>query len=306
MGTRKIAPRVYAILARAKPIAVVFRRGPSKQVLLLTWNTATHVVTPGQWFKGRIYERRCDLSPSGERLIYFAATNKAPLYSWTAISRPPYLTALALWKNGSGWGGGGLFIGEDSIELNHGPLSSVVEDDFTLPSKFRVRPFGSHPGRGEDDPILSTRLIRDGWEHTTAGNAVENKFGSKLWWEFTEHSVWSKTKGNWRLESRLIGMSEKDGPWYVIEHRIFDKAGNLAADLGRSDWADWSISGEALLARDGRLYRIPINSKTGPSDPIEVADLNAMKFEGIEAPEDAKTWGPRCKKRLKSKLRSEE
>ena len=57
----------------------------------------------GQWFKGRIYEKRCDLSPDGTKLIYFAQkintrTLNDPKYSyaWTAISRPPYLTALAL------------------------------------------------------------------------------------------------------------------------------------------------------------------------------------------------------------------
>jgi hypothetical protein len=298
MATGNVPPRLYAILARDKPIAAVFRRGPSNQVLLLTWNTVTHEVRRGQWFKGRIYERRCDLSPSGERLIYFAATNKKPLYSWTAVSRPPYLTALALWKNGSGWGGGGLFTAEDAIELNHGPFASVVEDGFTLPSKFRVRPFGPRPGQGEDDPILCARLTRDGWKHIAAGNTTQHKFGSRLWWEFTEHSVWAKTKGNWQLESRLTGMKERDGPWYVMEHRILDKAGNLAADLGRSDWADWSMSGEILLAREGRLYRIPVNGKAGLADPIEVADLSAMRFEGIEAPAYARTWGTRRKKKL--------
>jgi PAS domain-containing protein len=75
MATRNMAPRLYAILARDKPVAAVFRRGPSKQVLLLTWNTATHEITPGQWFKGRIYERRCDLSPSGERWRFRISTD---------------------------------------------------------------------------------------------------------------------------------------------------------------------------------------------------------------------------------------
>jgi hypothetical protein len=297
MPTNTVSPRLYAILARGKPIAVVFRRGPSKQVLLLTWNTETHEVTPGQWLKGRIYERRGDLSPSGERLIYFAATNKKPLYSWTAISRPPYFTALALWAKGDGWGGGGLFTAENAIELNHGVHQSIVDDDFKLPSKFRVRPFGAHPGWGEDDPIISARLVRDGWTHTTSGNTTQHKFGSKLWWEFTEHSVWAKSKGNWNLEARLIGMMERGGPWYVMEHRILDKAGNVVADFGRSDWSDWSLSGDVLLARDGRLYRIPVNGKTGPTDPIEVADLRSLKFEAIESPPEARTWVPRRKKK---------
>jgi hypothetical protein len=58
----KPSTRLYVLLARKAPIAAVFRRGPSKRVLLLTWNTETHEVRKGQWFKGRIYERRCDIS----------------------------------------------------------------------------------------------------------------------------------------------------------------------------------------------------------------------------------------------------
>src|SRR5689334_23259019 len=92
--------RLYALLARKSPRAVIFRRGPSRQVQLISWNTEKDTFEPGQWFKGRIYERRCDLSPNGDLLIYFAAKHKEPLYSWSAVSRPPYLTALALWRKG--------------------------------------------------------------------------------------------------------------------------------------------------------------------------------------------------------------
>ena len=97
MTAPRASTRLYVLLARKAPIAVVFRRGPSKQVLLLTWNTETDELRQGQWFKGRIYERRCDLSPSGEKLIYFAAKHRGPHGTWTAVSRPPYLTALAMW-----------------------------------------------------------------------------------------------------------------------------------------------------------------------------------------------------------------
>jgi hypothetical protein len=57
----KSAIRLYVILARKSPLGVVFRRGPSNQVLLIKWNTADDSFEYGQWLKGRIYERRCDL-----------------------------------------------------------------------------------------------------------------------------------------------------------------------------------------------------------------------------------------------------
>ena len=82
----KVATRLFAILARETSLAVVLRRGPSKQVQLIQWDRANDRFEYGQWFKGRIYERRCDLSPSGDKLIYFAAKYKKPLFSWTAVS----------------------------------------------------------------------------------------------------------------------------------------------------------------------------------------------------------------------------
>jgi hypothetical protein len=124
---------IYAILARESRVGVVFRRGPSKQVLLLLWHTDTDQFFEGQWFKGRIYERRCDLSPSGKRLIYFAAKYKGPYATWTAVSRPPYLTAVALWPKGDAWGGGGLFAKEKEIMLNHRPAEMNMAEGFHLP-----------------------------------------------------------------------------------------------------------------------------------------------------------------------------
>jgi hypothetical protein len=139
----KSSVRLYAILARKAPLAVVFRRGPSKQVLLVLWHTDTDDFHEGQWLKGRIYERRCDLSPSGKKLIYFAASHKRPFYSWTAISKPPFLTAIALWPKGDGWGGGGLFDSEREILLNHRSNEMSLADGFKLPKGVKVKPLGA-------------------------------------------------------------------------------------------------------------------------------------------------------------------
>lgn len=282
--------RLYAILARRAPFAVVFRRGPSKQVLTLSWNTDSHEIRRGQWFKGRIYERRCDLSPSGEKLIYFAAKHREPLYTWTAVSRPPFLTALAMWPKGDAWGGGGLFENERLIRLNHRAGEMKVADDFHLARKTVIEPFGRRPGWGEDDPIMSARMTRDGWVLRQAGTSRENKYGSKVWFEFPENIVWTKARGGWTLEIRTTGIKERDGPWYIVEHRTLDASGETALSLGRSDWADWSRSGEVLLARDGRLFRIHVDAHRGPGEPIELVDLRGLRFEEVEPPSEALEW----------------
>jgi len=288
--------RLYAILARKAPIGVVFRRGPSKQVLAIHWDTEKHDFRMGQWFKGRIYEHRCDLSPSGEKLIYFAANYRAPFSTWTAISRPPFLTALALWPKGDAWGGGGLFENERTIRLNHLSGEMQLAPDWKLPKSIQVEQLGKFSGRGEDDPIWSTRLLRDGWVLKQPGRYKENKSGSPLWIQFIENTIWRKSHGEWAIEMRLQGIGEREGPWYVMEHQLTDGGGNVVCSMGRSDWADWSRSGEVLFARSGRLYRILLNSKRAPAEPEMLIDLRDLTFEPVEAPQDAKLWsgrGPR-------------
>jgi len=116
----KPAPaRLFVHLAREAPVGVILRRGPTAWVQIILWHTDTDTFEFGQWFHGRIYERACDVSPDGSIFLYGATDYSekiwdAPdssMWQWTAMSRPPYLTALALWsKIDDGYYGGGYFV----------------------------------------------------------------------------------------------------------------------------------------------------------------------------------------------------
>ena len=170
--------RLYALIARERRIGVIFRRGPSNVVRLIRWTLGDDRFEPGQWLKARVHELRCDLSPAGEYLCYFATSYRNPYRAtatisrptWTAISRPPYFTALALWPKGDSWGGGGLFASKVRLRLNHRPEpyhpdteEMALADGFTLPKRFQVEPLWENAGWGEDDPIRLMRMERDGW-----------------------------------------------------------------------------------------------------------------------------------------------
>src|SRR4051812_14054587 len=60
---------LFVIPARDAAVAAILRRRPTKVVQLIRWNTARDTFEQGRWFKGRVYERRCDLSPHGRRLV---------------------------------------------------------------------------------------------------------------------------------------------------------------------------------------------------------------------------------------------
>lgn len=288
--------RLFVILARGAPVGVVFRRGPSKQVLLIKWDTARDHFEYGQWFKGRIYERRCDLSPSGNKLIYFAAKFKGPLYSWTAVSQPPYLTALALWPKGDTGGGGGLFESETVIALNHGPIVVPPAKGLELPTYLKVRPLGMGDGGEGEEAIYHRRLIRDGWILTQESR--ERKRGSP-WITYDPPRIYAKglrlDNGHaLTLEMLIKGIKEQAGPWYVIEYQVVRKDGDVVLNLGRTDWADWDRTGDLLFAKDGRLHRLRPDLGNSVAytleRAVELADLRSLQFEEKAAPDEALRW----------------
>jgi hypothetical protein len=296
---------LYVLLARESSQAIVFRRGPSSQVLLIKWNLDEDTFEFGQWLKGRVYERRCDLSPEGDMLLYFAANWRKPYQSWSAISRPPFFTALALWPKGDAWGGGGRFLSRDCIELNHRQAEMTLADDFNLPNWLCVKPFGDRPGWGEDDPIWSSHLTRDGWTLAASPHSTKDDYGAKVWIEYDPPIRWEKAHPRWPekyiLRMSILGIKERNGPWYITEYSICGENGYTVA-IGRSDWADWSRDGDLLFAQSGCLYRLrPLKGRFGPIEQSkEIADFNDCSFQCVEPPEGVQSWPPaRAKLRRK-------
>jgi len=120
-------------MARDARLAVVIRRGPASWAQLSLWNTETDEFSHGAWFRGRIYEEKCDLSPDGQLFVY-AAFKGARLRSsytdsWTAVSRPPWLHALVLWPMGTTYGGGGRFVENRRLALRG---AGKVHPDYSL------------------------------------------------------------------------------------------------------------------------------------------------------------------------------
>jgi hypothetical protein len=288
--------RIHFIVARKAPLAVVFRRGPTRQVEVLKWDLTTDELTAGQWLKGRIYERRCDLSPSGDFLIYFAAKYETELRTWTAISRPPYLTALALWPKGDAWGGGGLFDGDRRIRLNHRSDEMMQETGFRLAPSMTIVPLGEAPGWGEDNPIHHVRLVRDGWRWVDNGSKAQyHAYESSPWITFEPPTVYRRYVGlpdrPVTLEMSVEGLKERDGSWYIVTYRLLD-GDHAIRDIGRADWADAAPDGSLLLGRDGRLLRLDVGAidDLASREFHEIADLRDHRFEPRTAPPEALTW----------------
>jgi hypothetical protein len=294
--------RLYALQARDGRSAVVFRRGPSKQVCLVRWNLATDALEVGQWFKGRVYERRSDLSPDGALLVYFAARYRGTPSTWTAVSRPPYFTALALWGGLGTWGGGGLFVHGRRLGLNHVEACRTLFQGFALPKGFEVEPVADWAGHGEDDPIEHVRMERDGWRMVSAGQRSDYRREAPARWIFTEPQVYERRQPGagasraavvtLRRELRAIGVTE--GPWLQHDFAVHGPTGELRRFPG-CDWADWHLGGDLLIAISGALFRLPAAAaQSAAQDPLAdarlIADLAELRFVATAAPASARKW----------------
>lgn len=300
--TNQAACRLYAILARDGRSAVVFRRGPSRRVLLLRWWLDSDTIEPGQWLKGRIYERRCDLSPNGDLLIYFAARWSGPIETWTAVSRPPYVTALAFWPKGDAWGGGGLFLGPREIGLNHREGNLGLAEGFKLPRGVKVSRYADYAGYGEDNPIEDVRLARSGWRRIQAAEEVRYGATKGYSWKFDTPEILEAlspkaARGGHpvRLQRVVKAIGKRDGPWYVEDFVLRDEKGNELRRFVDASWADWQANGDLLLASDGKLYRLPRKLTSAASaDPLcgakAIADLSGLTFDPQPAPDWATKW----------------
>jgi hypothetical protein len=118
------------VLARAARVAVVVRRGPAGWAQVLRWDLARPALEPGGCLRGRVYPRRCTLSPDGTLLRYCALTGQpAPWQTYSAISKLPWLTALAAWNTFGTYTSPAIFVpsGVPLPPLFHGQLPHEVQ-----------------------------------------------------------------------------------------------------------------------------------------------------------------------------------
>ena len=260
-------------------VGVVIRRGPSKSVATLLWDRRTDEFKMGQWLKGRIYERRSDLSPDGKHFIYFAMNGKWDSEtegSWTAISRAPFLKAIALYAKGDCWNGGGLWISNGKYWLNEGHLRGehkVLQDTTKV-----IRDPDYDPDEdygGECLGVYYHRLLRDGWKLVERRNMGKRKH---------EDLFEKKIDKSWAL--RKIAHSEIDSPegkgCYWDEHQLIGSDDEQVMSFPHWEWAELDRS-RLVWAEKGKLYAGWMK-KSGLADVRQLHDFTDMAFKLIKAP----------------------
>jgi hypothetical protein len=273
----QIAARLHVLLARDAHTGVVIRRGPSKQVATIGWNRDSDEFTMGQWLKGRIYERRSDLSPDGKHLIYFAMNGKwdsETKGSWTAISLAPYMKAIGLWAKGDCWHGGGLFVDNTKFWLNNGYGHACLKPPPRLKSTATAPPGGVG---SECFGVYFSRLIRDGWR--LQAEPDEAAHAKTCAWVFDKPGP-----AGWALRKRAIAtvdLSHGKGCYYDTHELIRNFDGHR---LEKTDWewADWDRQ-RLVWSAAGKLSAAEITT-AGLANERVLFDFNQLAFEPREAP----------------------
>ena len=271
------APRLHVLIARDAPTALVIRRGPAKRVCTFSWDRKSDIVALAQWMSGRIYERRCDLSPDGRHWIYFAMNGQWGSKSkgaWTAVACAPWLKAKIFMPKGDCWQGGGLFLDNTRYWVNGGACHQEPE----CQTRGLAEDRGYRPPEwygGECLTVYYNRLQRDGWLLTS----LQSRRNPHLLTVFEK----GLPKG-WTLQKicRIRTGRAQGKAFYYDEHAMVNEDGELLT-LPNWEWAEW-VDGHVVYAEGGKLLRRSVQSSRKPGPPELIYDFNPYTFSAIAAP----------------------
>ncbi len=285
----KVHARLFVHMAKDSSKAIVFRRGPSKQVCTFLWRRDQDTFELGQWLKGRIYERRSDISPDGKYCIYFAADQSRwhgrTRGTWTAVSRTPWLRALALYAKGDTWNGGGFFTSNNEYILNHPAVDK--QDILEVSSEVNLSKSKSDGQKYGNEclGVYFPNLMRRGWSLIETEQITSRH--SKTVFEKNMNKHWVLRKhchGSSSLTSR------KGRGVYWDEHELVNRESDISISKEEWEWADIDKN-MIVFAAHGCLYRLRIKSQNKLGEPKLLHDFNDYKFTEIRAPYD-NGWTP--------------
>lgn len=262
-------------------MVAVLRRGPSDWWHVGRWRLDQPAYEPGAWFRDALYPQKCDLSPDGRWLAYSALKMSAAWAAgsiYEAVSRLPWLTALAAWEAGTTYTRGVHFDGDAG-----------------------VCDLGT-PDVGDASPCLARYGIK---LNPVDQFAVERRRG----WRETATTPLRATGGPWD-EDRDVAMEKAQpgapgGPKLVVEGSyagfrsmpdwhdqpaVYSLEGADDIDLlDGVQWADWDRTGRLLVAtRSGTIQVRTVDG--GGSDIVWSHDLSGFAPDPQPAPPWASEW----------------
>jgi len=279
---RHSSPRLFGIPATKAPVVAILRRGPSDWCQVGRWDLERDIYEPGAWLKGTIYPQKCDLSPDGRWLAYSAMKHPADWAAgsiYEAISRVPWLTALAAWEAGTTYTRG--------IHFTERPGTTNVG----APDVGDATPALARYGIELTRPIQFAVERRRGWAET-ADTAPRESGGP---WDEKRRVTMEKAKPGTaddgtvlRVTGRYAGFRASPDWYEPADYSIAAADGSIRL-LEGVQWADWDAGGRLLVATTvGRLQIRVLDGTT--SQTVFDHDLTALVPELQPPPAIASEW----------------
>lgn len=299
-----ISARIFFLKSRITNSAIVFRRGPTDWIQMSIWNLDNDTLEPGQWINKKVLMRNCDVSPSGNYLIYFV-DNFEYGNSRTIISKPPFWTALTVWEHGDALfdTGGGLFADEKTVLLNLDSAQAL--EKYPVPSHLNVSTFRTQKEyslrKGHVNLLHGHRLEMNGWTEQNDPGFIQKETEQLT----VVSDSWSKADPK-SIEPIVPKLWKKpitnSAALYMITFYHPEQRKNVDLFyLGRKDgktklkditWADIDNSNRIIATKEGKLYasKIAADGSVDYTDLELLHDLNSLKPGSIQTPFNMKSW----------------
>jgi len=175
-----------------------------------------------------------------------------------------------------------LFKDSRVVLLNHKPEAAKPHKEHK-PHGLVVIP--NKHAHGEDDPIFSQRLERDGWTLKSPWH-IENRGYPKLF-----HTIQPEVREKANPDgSQVIRLTRSiEGLDYSEEFAVRSLKQPHTMEMDRASWAEWDQHGRLVFARDGKIL-VGMIKDDGRLAADELVDLNSGKPTAIRAPQWATKW----------------
>ena len=288
MSEHAAPPRLFGIAALRADIVAVIRRGPSDWCHVGRWDVGQLAYEPGSWFKGKLFPQRCDLSPDGQWLGYMAYKGNPNEFpdSYLAVSRLPWLNALAAWFLGETYTRGFHFVNDTRMRRLGPPDRGYVPQSlfgmqWTEPAQFAVE---RRRGWIEDDTSPS-RDRRDYWDERRCGVRMQKQQPN------SRKGLVLTVEG--RYAAFREGSGEGRDSWFPPGEAGATYALSDGADIHILDdvqWADWSRRGYLLVATLDGTLQVREVVRLDKFSVVFSTDVGLMQPEPQEPPEIARRW----------------